>query len=246
MSLVDVLIERSERRSLGITFIENSTREHFISYQSLYHSALELLSCLQKEGIQPKTELILQIEDNKDFLIVFWACILGGIIPIPLSTAKNDDHHRKFSQVWSQLRRPAVITCGNALKPLEEYLQFNGLNELLLQVRSNLLLVEEVSSGGEKAAVYKAREQDIAFVQFSSGSTGNPKGVVLTHANLIVNVSGIASAVSYSQNDSLLSWMPLTHDMGMIGFHISPLFSGLNQFLPPYRGFCKGPPALDG
>ncbi|SHN33748.1 non-ribosomal peptide synthetase [Mucilaginibacter sp. OK098] len=241
MNLVDVLSKRSEQKSLGITFIESSTQEDFLSYYSLYNSALKVLSFLQKKGIQPKSELVLQIDDNKNFLVVFWACILGGIIPVPLSIAKRDDHNKKLSQVWATLSRPSLIISQNAVKQLEEYLEEQGLNNQLQQINSNLLFVEDIFSSDEMGVIHSVEEDDIAFIQFSSGSTGNPKGVMLTHANLIANVSGIASAAAYTEKDSLLSWMPLTHDMGMIGFHINPLFSGVNQYLMPTNLFVRNP-----
>jgi amino acid adenylation domain-containing protein/non-ribosomal peptide synthase protein (TIGR01720 family) len=241
MTLVDVLVERSEEKSLGITFIENSNQEYFLSYHSLFDCALKLLSSFQKRKMQPKSELVLQVDDNKSFLIAFWACILGGIIPVPLSMAKNEDHNKKLSQVWSLLTTPTLIISRKALKTLEEYLENSRLNGMLTQIRSNCLFVEDIFLPDEKGTIYKPGEQDIAFVQFSSGSTGNPKGVMLTHGNLIANVSGIAFAASYSKKDSMLNWMPLSHDMGIIGFHISPLFCGLNQYHLPTNLFVKNP-----
>jgi acyl-CoA synthetase (AMP-forming)/AMP-acid ligase II len=78
-------------------------------------------------------------------------------------------------------------------------------------------------------------------VQFSSGSTGNPKGVILTHKNLIANIKAISKASSYFENDSKLSWMPITHDMGLIGFHLCPLFLGMNHYLIPTNLFIRRP-----
>ncbi|WEA01632.1 non-ribosomal peptide synthetase [Mucilaginibacter sp. SJ] len=241
MNLVNVLTERSELKLRGVFFISNNNQEDFLSYHSLYHSALKVLSCLQDKGMPPNSELVFQIEDNKSFLIIFWACLLGGIIPVPLATSKNEDHNRKFSQVWSLLSTPSLIISPDALNQLEYYLQSKGQNDLLQQIRSNLLFVDDVFSSNKDGNICQPGDNDIAFIQFSSGSTGSPKGVMLTHANLIANVNGIANAASYSENDSMLSWMPLTHDMGMIGFHINPLFCGLNHYIIPTSAFVRNP-----
>src|SRR5580658_3077579 len=167
MSLVDALAEKISQKFLGITFVEKSDQEAFLSYHSLYTTAVKLLSFLQMKGIQPKSELVLQIDDNKNFLIVFWACILGGIIPVPLTTAKTDDHHKKFVGVWSLLTAPSLITSSGALKQLDKYLLNHGFNEIFLSIRSNVLLAEEAFSSSEPGIIYHPEEQDIAFLQFS-------------------------------------------------------------------------------
>ncbi len=73
---------------------------------------------------------------------------------------------------------------------------------------------------------HRAAPDDIAFIQFSSGSTSEPKGVVLTHRNLTTNIDAIGAGIGARADDASLSWMPLTHDMGLIGFHLTPLFAG--------------------
>ncbi|HEY0610279.1 MAG TPA: beta-ketoacyl synthase N-terminal-like domain-containing protein, partial [Chitinophaga sp.] len=88
---------------------------------------------------------------------------------------------------------------------------------------------------------YHAEPDDIAFIQFSSGSTGSPKGVVLTHRNLLTNVMAIIEAAALSENDTTLSWMPLTHDMGLIGFHLTPLIGSMRQCIMPVDLFVRNP-----
>ena len=91
-TLIEILEERSKLTNNGVTFIECSDKEEFLSYKELNHQALKVLSFFQSQGIQPKDELVFQLVDNKTFIIVFWACILGGIIPVPLTVGRNDDH----------------------------------------------------------------------------------------------------------------------------------------------------------
>src|SRR5258706_16305143 len=73
---------------------------------------------------------------------------------------------------------------------------------------------------GRAGRVHAARADEVAFIQYSSGSTSSPKGVVLTHANLLANLHGATAGAGFNERDVSLSWMPLTHDMGLIGFHI--------------------------
>jgi acyl-CoA synthetase (AMP-forming)/AMP-acid ligase II/acyl carrier protein len=89
--------------------------------------------------------------------------------------------------------------------------------------------------------VHRARPEDTAFIQFSSGSTSEPKGVVLTHANILANSRGAAEAAKFTQEDVSLSWMPLTHDMGLIGFHIFMFANRIQCHLMPTELFIRRP-----
>jgi amino acid adenylation domain-containing protein/non-ribosomal peptide synthase protein (TIGR01720 family) len=240
MSLVDILCDRSELKLSGITFVKDSWHEDFLSYSALYDSALRALSYLQANGLEAKSELVFQVEDNKDFLVIFWACILGGIIPVPLSIGKNGEH-KKLLQVCSVLKSPSLVISQDTLRKLECYLENSRITNKRRGGWNKCLLVEDVLLSPEKGNIYRPQEQDIAFIQFSSGSTGDAKGVILTHANLIANIKGITAAARYSPIDSMLSWMPLTHDMGMIGFHMNPLFCGINHYLMPVNLFIRNP-----
>jgi len=228
MTLVDVLRDRSELKHNGITFLKSGGRQDFLSYHALYHSALKVLACLQARGAGPHRELVLQIEDNRDLLIVFWACILGGIIPVPLAVGRNQDQWNKLFAVWALLEDPALVISRDH-------------SEKAARVGDRIFFTEDLLSFDGEGVFHESHERDTAFIQFSSGSTGNPKGVVLTHANLIANMSGIAKAASYTKTDRLLSWMPLTHDMGMIGFHLNPLVCGIDQYLLSTSGFVRDP-----
>ena len=81
----------------------------------------------------------------------------------------------------------------------------------------------------------------VAFVQFSSGSTSTPKGIVLTHHNLLTNLFDIIEGFEQTSVDHLMSWMPLTHDMGLIGFHLSPLVCDASHSLMPTALFVRRP-----
>src|SRR5262249_46305855 len=81
----------------------------------------------------------------------------------------------------------------------------------------------------------------LAYIQFSSGSTGDPKGVQLTHQNLLSNVGDIIQSLAITGSDTLLSWMPLTHDMGMIGFHLAGIVKNIDIVAIPTAVFIRRP-----
>ena len=92
-----------------------------------------------------------------------------------------------------------------------------------------------------RGTAHTPNPEDTAFIQFSSGSTSEPKGVVLTHHNIMSNINAINIGTNYTKADISLSWMPLTHDMGLLGFHLNMLSLGISQCLMPTDLFSRRP-----
>ncbi|MCA6370829.1 MAG: amino acid adenylation domain-containing protein [Cytophagales bacterium] len=241
MSLVDILLSRSQCNYKGITFIESSAAEEFLSYQDLCQLSLVTLSFLQQRGVSRGSEVVIQVDSNKTFLQIFWSCMMGGMIPVPLSVGKNTDHKQKLKGVWEQLTDPYLVVDRPNLSAVMQQLAPSGSGVEDPQCSDRILFADDIGTVVHAPEIYKASNSDIAFIQFSSGSTGSPKGVVLTHANLLANLEGISAAAKYTSSDTMLSWMPLTHDMGMIGFHLNPLLCGANQYIMPTTTFIRNP-----
>lgn len=220
----------------GITFIEGEKDESFLPYAGLYHSAKCLLFDLREYGLKPGDELVFQFQSNKKFIISFWACILGKIIPVPLTLSVSDAS--KFINVWKVLKNPYVITDSPDFKRMVTAREHTAPTA---DMQSRTIFFDDLQSSIEAAAPGDIKPGDIAFIQFSSGSTGNPKGVVNTHFSLLDNIRALIQAGEASRQDRFLSWMPLTHDMGLIGFHLTPLFNHCSQFLLPTPLFVRRP-----
>ncbi len=240
-TLIDILSERKASTSKGITFIESNNKENVLSYKTLYNTSQNVLYVLQKEGLQPKDELVLQVDDNYTFIVVFWACILGGIIPVPISVGQKAEHKKKLFNVWDILNNPYILTTSRNLESLDKFSEDTKYRHIYNDISKKSIALDIIFEATENGELYAAKENDIAFIQFSSGSTGLPKGVQLTHKNLIVNTKAIASAAKYTEKDSSISWMPLTHDMGLIGFHINPIVSNMDQYIMPTNLFVRRP-----
>jgi amino acid adenylation domain-containing protein/non-ribosomal peptide synthase protein (TIGR01720 family) len=242
MSLIELLLEKSTHTDAGITFIEGNDQENFLSYAELNVSARKALSFLQSKGMRAGDELVFQLDDNRTFIIVFWACIFGGIVPVPLSSGTSDDHRQKIFNVWMVLNNPYLITADENLQRLQKHASVNNCADSFDDILAKVLPVKDIFTAGNDACLHTASENDIAYVQFSSGSTGSPKGVVLTHKNLITNIKAILNGInSPEQGDTFFSWMPLTHDMGLIGFHLTPLLAGWQHYIMPTSLFIRRP-----
>ncbi|MFS1514464.1 amino acid adenylation domain-containing protein [Chengkuizengella sp. SCS-71B] len=240
-TLEDVLIERSKLDDKGIVFIEADHKESRLTYRELYYESLYFLHDLQKQGLKPKQEIVFQLEDNKQFIIAFWACILGGMIPVPVSIGNNDEHKLKVFKIWNTLHNPHMITSQKFLNTLKKFTIKNNQIDSIENIVERITVIDDKNLSHTKGKVIHSKASDIAFIQFSSGSTGDPKGVTLTHENLVYNTCGINNRTEVNQNDSYLSWMPLTHDMGLICCHLTPLIAGINQFLIPTPLFIRQP-----
>lgn len=239
-NLVDILKRNCNEDNKGITYINGENDEVFVSYQELFKKASIFLYNLQNFGIQRKDELVLQIDDNETFLYVFWACLMGGIIPVPLSVGNNDEHKLKLFKIWEKLNNPFLITDEKYLNSLEKIKINDNQNQVIEKIKSKTFFLHQTSIINTTGKIVDSKPEDIAFIQFSSGSTGNPKGIVLTHKNLLTNVFAIIDGAKLNR-DICLSWMPLTHDMGMIGFHLVPLATNENHYIMPTSLFIRRP-----
>lgn len=238
-TLAEVLKERrtSER---GITSIGRQ-EEKRLSYRELYGQALTALAVLQGAGIGPKDEVVIQIEDALDFMKLFWACQLGGMIPVPLTVGNNEEHKLKLARVWSVLRRPCLVGSPEALRQLEKFAEQDERFDGLAAGRERWIATDRLAEKAGEGRVETSQPDDIALIQFSSGSTGDPKGVVLTHENMLCNIGAIVRGAGIAPADVALSWMPLTHDMGLIGFHLTSLAADIPQAIMPPTLFVMDP-----
>jgi fengycin family lipopeptide synthetase D len=238
-NLLDVIRDlRSSDR--GITFISRHG-EDFLAYAQLFNQAMGLLKSLQSKGMKPNDELLFQLDDNRSFLVVFWACILGGIIPVPVTSGNNEEHRLKLQRVWHVLNKPYLVTTQQTFEQIERFASQNNSFHSLESMRQNLIIIEELDEWDGEGIPHTVLPDDIALIQFSSGSTGEPKGVTLTHRNILCNINAIIIGANIMDTDSSLSWMPLTHDMGLIGFHLSTMTANIHQYMMPPALFILAP-----
>ncbi|OAB42663.1 non-ribosomal peptide synthetase [Paenibacillus glacialis] len=247
MSLVHNLSQvllASLRNGAGITFCE-AGRERFMSYGQLLETAQVVLGQLQERGMGVKSYVVLQTEDNERFIVLFWACVLGGMIPVPLTAGRTDEGRRKLLQVSKQLGEPYLLCEPDIWESVVAYCSKNEEDHAVEKLQSRMMYIEEVMEAGvglgRRGSIYDSTEEDVAVIQFTSGSTGDPKGVVLTHGNLLSNMRAIMAGSQSTEADSSLSWLPLTHDMGLIGFHLTPILGEMNQWQMPTSMFVLHP-----
>ena len=136
----------------------------------------------------------------------------------------------KLFRIWEILNKPRLITTVEFLSKLDSFARKNGLSGPLSVMKDRATYFENDFSTRPPGRISEARLEQMAFIQFSSGSTGDPKGVVITHQNVLANLYSIIRWSKIDEQDSNLNWMPLTHDMGLIGAHIKATLAGINQY----------------
>jgi acyl-CoA synthetase (AMP-forming)/AMP-acid ligase II len=224
-TLADIL-EEGCRKDRQVLLIDGEKDESRIAFADLRDRALLLLGSMQQRGMQPGDELVVFSKSNERFLIAFWAAILGGIVPVPVAVGISDEHRLKLFKILGQLRSGTLYTDQGLLDRLLEFADAEDLPDVRKTLESNTLLESETgaSSAGEIA---RLDPDTLAFIQYSSGSTSDPKGIRLTHRNLTTNMRANIERLEWNENDQSLSWMPLTHDMGLIGFHLTAFAAGM-------------------
>lgn len=234
ITLSRLLLSLKNEKKKGVVFISGAENELLITYSELLVQALLMLRYLQINGVKPKDEVVFQMDDNKAFLVSFWACVLGGFKAIPLPPGQHGESEAKLARVCAVLDHPFILTTQSLRQKTDKLLIEHSIN-------ARVLVYECISDQEEAGELYEAQEDDIAFIQFSSGSTGHPKGVMLSHKNLLTNITAIIEAAELKTTDRLLSWMPLTHDMGLIGFHLVPVAMQAQLLLMPTDLFVRYP-----
>jgi len=234
-----ITVNRTVKRT--ISYLETESSERVVSYGELYERALGILHHLQKLGAKPGDKLIIYLANNEQFLDAFWAGMLGGIVPVPVALGISDEHKHKLLRIAKKLGVPFIYTDRKTLDRIGAFAGGVGEQTTFDSLNARAFFAEQVDDISKAGQVHAVKPDDTAFIQFSSGSTSEPKGIVLTHHNIMMNARGAGEASKWNENDVNLTWMPLTHDMGLIGMHIMMFAHRMQLNVMPTELFIRRP-----
>lgn len=241
--LTKILEEVKFIQDKGIVFVKNEAEDKKLSYSDIYEKASQVLAFLQTGGIEPGMEAIFQMDTEEDFIIMYWGCILGGIVPVPLNLATNYEQYMQLLRVWNILDQPFFLGSEIAMKRLHNFFKGQTNADEFEEIKSKTVIYNDYNKEKyEVPVIYQTKPDDLLTLLFSSGSTGDPKAVMITHKNLSVNINSLNERWNIdSEHDCSLSWMPLTHVMGLVLSHFASTVAQINQVIMPPSLFVANP-----
>jgi fatty-acyl-CoA synthase len=238
-TLVDAVRALAGDRERGFVFVRPDGTERLVTFQQMALTAARRGASLRALGLDRGDRVALVIPDGEEFVLSLLAAQFAGLVPVPMfpqvSPKNVDAYHATAAHIVRAAGAAVVLTTESNrgfLAPLGEH----------VDVRRGIVAVETL--GESHGAVDDvASPGDLALIQFTSGSTSSPKGVAVTHANLAANAEAfmIDGLDRDPAVDKGVSWLPLFHDMGLIGFVVGPLFTNVPCVLLPSSSFVRAP-----
>lgn len=223
----------------GIRFIDYDGSILFRNYKEIYDEALAVCSGLIQNGTRPGDKVIFQLDDNHNYVITFWACMLGGFISVPVSVAssyKEDNATiRKLYNSWKMLERPVIVTDQALLESVKMIPHILGESESL-----TVLVADKLVKSEPVEIEYKVKPTDLALLPLTSGSTGMAKAVMQTHKNIILRT---VSACQYHKfaDEVTFNWMPMDHVGGTIMSNVRDAYLYCQEIIAPVNYILESP-----
>ena len=217
VSFVDVLRERAAEQPDGVAFVflRGDAEEDKLTYAELDRRARAIGSALREQA-SPGDRAVLLYPSGLDFIAAYYGCLYGGIVAVPAYPPSPASLQRTLPRLQSIVADADAQTMLTSASFLPMAAAFAPLAPELGQKR--WLGTDAVAAGSEARWVHPGVTRDtLAFLQYTSGSTGSPKGVMVSHGNLLANVLSCCTASKHDVSRAYASWLPLYHDMGLIG-----------------------------
>ena len=259
----------SSRSSGGLRFIEHDGQMRYVTYRTLLDDALSIGGALRAKGFNAGDRVALVVPDVSGFVNAFFGIIAAGLVPVPLCPPAQAGDLATFAfqsrHILSAARAAGVVTTSD-VAPLLDYATVSiddgdataSVGALTRErdagtlpladartgaVPPRILILDDLLTGPSLATPVAVSLDDVALLQYTSGSTALPKGVVLTHVNISANVAAIVgpAGLDARPGDVAVSWLPLYHDMGLIGMLLSSVYEAADAVLISPILFLKRP-----
>jgi amino acid adenylation domain-containing protein len=237
-TLIEMLRHRAERRGddLSYTFLlDGETAEAQLTYAELDRRARGLAATLAREGVGVGERVLLLYPPGLDYIAAFFGCLYAGAVAVPAYPPRSRRPSARLESIQESAGARAVLAPAAVLA---------GLDRQLARPAGVLWLAAEgagLADGAEEWRHPGVDGEALAFLQYTSGSTAAPKGVMLRHANLLANLEQIRLAFAQTAQERTVIWLPPYHDMGLIGGILTPLYAGNPAVLLSPVSFLQRP-----
>ena len=191
-----------------------------ITYRALKEGAERVAAGLMRRGFEPGEAVVIMLPTGRDYFPTFFGTLLAGGIPVPIyppaRAAHIEEHLRRHAAIVANCRGAVMVTDAES-RTVARLLRSQ------VDTLRHVVTPDEIAEAPGGFAMPVLDAGDTAFLQYTSGSTGDPKGVVLSHANLLANIRVMGEVLEVGPDDVFVSWLPLYHDMGLIGAWLGSL-----------------------
>ena len=240
-TFVSLLKERAayQPSKTAYTFLSSGkTEESSLTYQQLDRRARELGSLLYGLGLQGERALLMYTP-GLDFVVAFFACLYAGVIAVPVYPPKRNQSSHRLQAIIKDCDAKEILTTSTILGNLQQGLiDHHELHGLKFLATDNL---PTQFSQSYNLPEIEISEKNLAFLQYTSGSTGNPKGVMVTHENLLVNSADLDQGWQHNSDSVIVTWLPTFHDMGLIYGVLQPIYTGIPCYMMSPVTFLQSP-----
>lgn len=238
-TVVDVLRRRSAQTpdTTAVTFLDDAERHgRSLDYASLDRAARRVAAHLQQEGLTG-SRVLLAMAPGLDYVEAFFGCLYAGAAAVPCYPPRPDGRSRELAAIARDCAAEAVLTSGESRATVAERFA-DTTRSTGFRVMDTDLLEESLADAWSPADVDPA---DLAFLQYTSGSTGAPKGVIVSHRNIVIHTRLMHRRLGLDATSVGVSWLPPFHDMGLIAFILMPVLTGYRAVLMSPRDFVMRP-----
>ncbi len=213
---------------------DGESEDSRLTYAELESRARAAASTLVAQGAAGERAL-LYFPAGPEFIAAFWGCLFAGVIAVPVFPARLHRQLPRLLAIAADSGAKFVLTTAKLKRQADDLFKRAPALQKLQWIATDDL------PAAEAAAVFSANSDTLGFLQYTSGSTAAPRGVMVTHGNLLHNLACLRDVFQFSADSIGVTWLPHFHDMGLIGGLLQPIYAGGEMIVMPPSSFLQTP-----